>query len=276
MSKGSGGASVEREARHSATLAWATRLGLVGYGFVHLLVAWIAIRVAIVGGGGSATGTGALAQLTHDTFGLVTLALLAVGFAGLALWQFLTAAVGYRDLDGWRRPVMRLGAVARVVVYGYFAVASARLLFQHGSGKSPRVTTAIVLAQPGGSLILVGAGVVAAAVGVGLVVFGVSKQFLDQLDEEARSADRRHAIVVVGQVGYVSKGLAFMMIGALLGWAAFTQNPRKVGGLDQAFSKLLGSALGGPAVVVAGLGIGCFGLYLFARARHLDTHALTS
>ena len=77
-------------------------------------------------------------------------------------------------------------------------------------------------------------------------------------------------------MGYTAKGCAFVMIGVLLCWAAFTQNPRKTGGLDQTFSKLLGSTIGAPAVVVAGLGIGCFGLYLFARARHLDTQSLTS
>jgi hypothetical protein len=276
LSERSRAESIDRGARHSTALAWATRFGLVGYGFVHLLVGWVAIRVATVGGGGRATGAGALAQLTRDPLGEVTLASLAVGFGALALWQVLAAAVGYRELDGWRRQVMRIGGAARVVVYGYFGVASARLLVHQGSGGSPRSTIASVLAQPAGSALLAGAGVAVAAVGVGLALFGVRKQFLDQLDDKARSADRRRAIVVVGQVGYVSKGAAFVMIGALLCWAAFTQNPGKSGGLDQTFSKLLGATFGGPAVVIAGVGIACFGLYLFARARHLDASALTS
>ena len=268
--------SVGRRAEHSTALARATRFGLVGYGFVHLLVAWVAIRVVVEGGGGRATGAGALSQLTHDPLGRITLAALTAGFAGLAVWQLIAAAVGYRDLDGWRRHVMRTGAAARVVVYGYLGFASVRLLLDGSSGRSPHGMTATVLAQPAGTWLLAGCGVGAAVVGVGLTVFGIRKQFLEQLDDRVRSTERMRAIVVVGLVGYVAKGAAFVIIGVVLCWAAFTQDARKTGGLDQSFSNLLGATLGGPAVVVAGLGIGCFGLYLFARARHLDTHALTS
>jgi Domain of Unknown Function (DUF1206) len=276
LSEQSKAESVGRRAEHSTLLARATRFGLVGYGFVHLLVAWVAMRVVIVGGGGRATGAGALAQLTHDPLGRVTLTALAAGFAGLAVWQLIAAAVGYRDLDGRHRHVMRMGAAARVVVYGYLDFASVRLLLDGGSGRSPHGMTATVLAQPAGPLLLAGCGVGAAVVGVGLTVFGLRRQFLEQLDEGVRSTERMRAIVVVGQVGYVSKGVAFVIIGVVLCWAAFTQNARKTGGLDQSFSNLLGATLGGPAVVIAGLGIGCFGLYLFARARHLDAHSLTS
>jgi hypothetical protein len=65
------------------------------------------------------------------------------------------------------------------------------------------------------------------------------------------------------------------MIGCLLCWAAVTDSPSKTGGLDSLVT-LLGASLGGPAVILVGVGIGCFGLYLFARARHLETHSLTS
>lgn len=82
--------------------------------------------------------------------------------------------------------------------------------------------------------------------------------------------------MVLGQVGYVVKGAAFVVIGGLLGWAALTRDPQKSGGLDQSLRELLGGTLGPPAVIVAGLGIGCFGLYLFARSRHLDADSLTS
>jgi hypothetical protein len=257
-------------------LAGATRFGLVGYGIVHVLFGWVAIRVALVGGGGSATGEGALAELAREPLGRVSLAGLALGFAGLAVWQLLAAAVGYRELEGVRRRVMRLGAAARAVVYGYFGFAAARLVLHRGSGGSPRTATASVLAQPAGILLLTGAGICVAAVGAGLVVFGLRRQFLDQLDDEPRSPGWRRVILVLGQVGYVAKGSAFVLIGWLLGWAALTQSPGKTGGLDHSFAELLGASLGRPVVVLTGLGIGCFGLYLFARALHLDTDSLTS
>ncbi len=269
---------VDRGARHSDTLEWSVRAGLVAYGVVHLLVAYVALRLVYGHGGGSATGEGALAQLAGGPVGKATLGAMAVAFAALALWQLIAALVGYRDSEGWSRHLMRFGAASRVVVYGYFAVASARLVLEghSGSGGSPDSMTARLMSAPAGTFLVAGAGLTTAGVGIGLVVFGLRKGFLGQLDEKARTAERRVPIVVIGQVGYVVKGLALVVVGALLCWAAVTHDPHKSGGLDQSLHELLGDRLGGPAIIVVGLGIGCFGLYLFARSRHLDQQGLTS
>jgi MFS family permease len=91
-----------------------------------------------------------------------------------------------------------------------------------------------------------------------------------QLDRRARDSERRLPIVVLGQVGYVAKGLAFVVIGVLLALAAVTRDADKTGGLDESLYQVLGHAWGGVAIVVVGVGIGCFGLFLFARAWHLN------
>lgn len=276
---------VEWRARHSTLLEWSVRAGLVAYGSLHLLLAWVAVRLVwghkagpTGKGSGSATGQGALAQLAGDRLGRVLLVTMALMFTGLAVWQLIAALVGYRHDDGWKRLAMRLGAGSRVVAYGYFAVASARLaaLGADASRQSPQSTTERVLNAPAGPLLLVGAGVVAAAVGIGLAVFGFAKGFVDQLDSKARNAERRVPIVVLGELGYVVKGLAFLVIGAVLVLAAVTRDPGKTGGLDQSLYELLGHSVGSIAVVVVGLGIGCFGLYLFARSWHLNEDSLTS
>ena len=60
------------------------------------------------------------------------LALLVIGGTILVLREgasrlgLITALVGYRDEDGLKRHLMRIGAAARVVAYGYFAFASTR------------------------------------------------------------------------------------------------------------------------------------------------------
>jgi hypothetical protein len=269
---------VDRGARNSPVLEAAVRVGFVAYGVVHLLVAWIAVRLVLGSGSGSATGRGALAQLAGDGVGTATLLGMAASFAAMGVWQAIAAVVGYRDLAGWRRHMMRFGALARVAVYGYLAFESVQLVVANrsGSGRSTESTTARVMAAPAGPFIVGAAALITVGIGVGLVVFGLRKAFLDQLDHQARTATRRTPIVVLGQVGYVVKGAAFVVIGALLGWAALTRDPQKSGGLDQSLHEVLGGTLGPPAVIVAGLGIGCFGLYLFARSRHLHADSITS
>lgn len=269
---------VDVRARRSDWLARMVRVGLGAYGLVHLLFAWVAIRLVFVPQVGAATGEGALAQLGHDASGRLTLGAVGVAFVALALWQLIAMGVGYRQLNGWWRHVMRAGAGARSVVYSYFAWAASNLAVNgmSGQGRTPESMTARILQAPAGPLVLTLVGCVVAGTGAGLAVFGLGRGFLSQLDASARRGDRRVPIVVVGQVGYVVKGAALVAIGTLLVWAALTQDAEKSGGLDHSLYLLLGDTIGKFAVVVIGAGIGCFGLYLFMRARHLDTEVLTS
>jgi hypothetical protein len=268
--------SVESSARRSTVFDRLVRCGLVGYGLLHLVVAWVS--VSLVRGGHQRTSQGALQHLAHEPYGVPLLGGMAVAFAVLAVWQAIAALVGYRHLKGRRRHVMRAGAGCRVVTYGYLCMSLSRMLLggQSHGGSSARQTSAGVLAEPFGRVLLGVGGLVVAGIGVGLAVFGMRKGFMDQLDEEARDTARRIPIVLVGQVGYVAKGLAFLLIGGLVCWAAVTDNARKAGSLDQSLAKLVRVPLGAVAVVAIGVGIACFGVYLLARARHLAPRTLTS
>lgn len=268
----------ERSARRSDTLAWAVRGGLAGYGLLHLLVAWIAVRLVVAHHGGDATGRGALAQLAGEPSGRIALFVLAVGFAALVVWQLIAAAVGYHDRGRRRRVLERLGALCRAAGAGYLATITTQLALEGGpGGGSPSTTTATLMAWPAGAWIVGVIGAVVVGVGIGLAVFGWRLGFVDQLDERTRSLPlRRWSIIAFGRIGYVTKGLAVVVIGVLLVWAAWTHDPRKSGGLDWSLRELLGGTLGKAAVIVIAAGLGCYGLFLLARARHLNRASLTS
>jgi hypothetical protein len=280
-SHASGGADESNghgKAEDHPALEVVARAGLVLYGVVHLLFAYVAIRIVLTDASGGATGSGALSRLAREDTGRVTLGVVAAGFAALVVWQGITAVVGYRDSRRRTRYVLRLGALARVVVYAYFAHGSARRALEGPSASegSPDSTSARLMSAPGGSVILAVIGLTVAGVGIGLVVYGLMKQFLEQLDHDARNGGRRVPIVLIGQVGYVAKGIAFLVVGALLCWAAVSQDPKKSGGLDAALVELLGRSLGRPAIVVVAVGIALFGIYTLIRSRHIQSDSLTS
>lgn len=269
----------EHSARRSLLLGAAVRAGLVGYALVHFLVAWIALRLVLTPADGTVTGRGALAQLSGDDLGRLTLLVMAAGFAGLVVWQLIAAAVGYHDREARAsRLLQRLGALCRAVVWGYLAVTTTQLAVQSSAGSgSPDASTATVMSWPAGAWLVALVGAVVVGVGVGLAVFGWRTGFLGQLDGEARSHDlRRVPIVVLGRVGYVAKGAALVVIGVLLVWAAWTHDPEKSAGLDGALYELVGGELGKTAIVVVAGGLSCYGLFLLARARHLNRDSLTS
>ncbi len=93
---------------------------------------------------------------------------------------------------------------------------------------------------------------------------------MDKLTAQGRSGDTGKAFVLFGKVGYVSKGLAFLVVAGLFLWAAWTQDPEKSGGLDQALHKVLQQPFGTAVLIALAMGIACYGLFTFAWARHLD------
>src|SRR4051812_49606291 len=77
-----------REAGDSDGLEHLARVGLLAYGLVHLLIAWLALQLAWFGGNGkSADQSGAMSTLAESPVGKPLLWVLALGFVALAAWQ---------------------------------------------------------------------------------------------------------------------------------------------------------------------------------------------
>jgi hypothetical protein len=74
--------------------------------------------------------------------------------------------------------------------------------------------------------------------------------------------------VAIGKVGHVGRGVAVGVVGALFTIAAWQFEPQKSGGLDQGLRTLLQQPFGPYLVGGVALGLGAFGLYCLAWARH--------
>ena len=260
-----------RKADDSEWMDHAVRVGLVSYGVVHLVLAWLAVRLALGDDSGKATGGGAIHQLAQNTVGRVSLYVVAVGFLALLVWQALEAIWGHRDVDGGKRVVKRVTSAGKVVLYGALALTAFRTAT--GSGSSGGGTdgyTAKVLQMPGGQLVV-------GAVGLGILVVagflayrGWTEKFRSKLRSEGKTGKDGSAYVLFGKIGYLSKAAAIAVVGALFIYAAITHDPDKSGGLDQALHKIVQAPLGAPILAVIALGFACYGLFCFAWARHLD------
>src|ERR1700730_3753280 len=70
------------------------RAGYVVSGLLHLIIGYLAIRIAFDSGGGAADQSGALAALATKPGGIVALWLAVVALVVMALWRLVETALG--------------------------------------------------------------------------------------------------------------------------------------------------------------------------------------
>ena len=98
--------------------------------------------------------------------------------------------------------------------------------------------------QTAGQWLVAAVGIVIIVIGVMQVKRGITKSFTKDLEGRATSGDSGTAVEKLGQVGYISKGIAVGVIGILFVWAAWDHDPKKAGGLDTALRKILDQPFG--------------------------------
>jgi Domain of Unknown Function (DUF1206) len=251
------------QVRHSRGYQVLVKVGLVSYGVVHLLVAWLALNIAF-GRRENASPSGALRQVADQPAGRVLLWVMAGGFLTLTIWQIIEAVVGKEDPNREGKVKGRARSAGRAAVYlalGLLAIGIS-VGSASGSGQGEETLTARIMALPFGPVLvgLIGAGVL--AVGISQIVKGIQQKFLDDLDIGVGIA-----VLRLGSAGYVSKGIALAIIGGLFGWAAVTYDPKKAGGMDDALSTIRDQPFGTVLLIAMAAGIACFGIYCFAWAK---------
>ena len=261
-----------REVRSSDWMDYAVRFGLITYGVVHLLIAWLSIQLALGDRKESVSGSGALSELVTQPFGRTMVWLVAAGMALLVVWRLIEFVAGHRGEDGadlWRH---RGADALKAGIYGALGYAALSVAHGGGSGgdKKEEAITARLMDQSWGVWIVGVIGLAVIGYGLGLIYRGLSESYREHLEAEGKSGDLGKAYLLLGKVGYVAKGIAIGVVGSLFGWAALTHDPDKSGGLDDALRTVLDQPYGPLMLGAIAVGIACYGLFCFARARHLS------
>jgi hypothetical protein len=263
------------EAGNSDSLEHLARIGLIAYGVVHLLVAWLALQLAWGSRQESADQSGAMRTLAESPVGTPLLWVVAVGMIALAVWQ---AAEVLRWRHGWsasgktRTKALRKSGKAIVKAVIYISLAVLAIRFATGGGQSSsqqqQQQTAGVFAWPAGRWLVGAAGLILIGVGAYHVYKGVKKRFLKEIDTTDCSPGALKLVTRLGQVGFPGKGIALAVVGALLAYAALTFDPSKAQGLDGALRTILELPLGTILLTLVAVGIAAFGAFCLVRARY--------
>ncbi|MGI5522093.1 DUF1206 domain-containing protein [Micromonospora sp. CA-259024] len=265
--------SAEATASRTADSRWLellARAGFIGYGIVHLLFAWLALQIAFGTSSDDGDQSGALRTLAAQPLGRFLVIATAVGLLAMAIWQALEAAVGHRAEQGRERVVERLASAGRAIVYLYFAWTAFKVFKDAGSNSADQqeALTGKLMTSSGGRWLVGLAGLVLAAIGVGLVIYGLVKRFEKHLKTGQMSPKTRKLARRLGIAGYVAKGIAYGIAGLLIIVAAVNYDPEKARGLDAALHTLREQSYGTVLLSLVALGIAAFGLFCLLQSRY--------
>jgi len=261
------------DAAESTWLERLARAGLAARGLLYVVVAVLALKVAAGHDETRADKQGAMQAVVRQPFGRLLVLLLAVGFAGYAMWRFVEAAVGPPDEpDPSKATLKRVGSAARGLLYTALFVSAVQLVIwsgiESGSDDAQSDWTARVLDWPGGTWLVVATGL--AIIGGGLYVGwrGLSRKFRKRLKSAEMGTAERRWIVGFGTVGMVARMIVFSMIGVFLIGAALRHDPDQAVGIDGALKRLADRPYGPTLLFVVALGLAAYGVYSFAEARY--------
>jgi hypothetical protein len=265
-----------REVTDHPFLTHVARVGLIAYGAMHLLIAWLAGQLAWGVAAADADQTGALQTVGRGPGGQVLLWTIGLGMLALALWQAGEVLLWWHGLldpeHRTRTAVVIAKCLAKALVYAVLGVTA--LLFALGieyeADERLRDLTDDTLGVPGGAVLVGAVAVAVIAVGLYTLVRGITGGFMKDIDLPAAPDRWEPLIEVIGRIGYVAKGIAFALVGVLLWQAAASADVSTATGLQGALTAIAGVTAGPWLLTAVAVGFGAFGVYALARARYPD------
>jgi len=256
-----------RQASRSPAAHFLARAGLTARGVIYILVGGVAVLVALGRSSREADQQGALHLLAGKSYGMVSLWLLAIGFAGYALWRLSEAAFGVTGDRPGAGP--RLKSLARAVIYAGLSYLTFTVI--SGTDRSQRRrqqdVTATAMQHTAGRVLVGVVGLAIVACGIVLVIEGIRKKFMKYLQTAKMSARTRKVVKVLGITGTIARGLVFALVGVLVIDAAVTHKAAESGGIDKALQTLRDQPFGEFLTLAAALGLVIFGVYGLCEAR---------
>ena len=243
------------------------RFGYVVNGLFHALIGISAIGI-VIGQGGEVDQSGVLKPMTTTIWGMLFVLLIALGLIALSFWKVMQILISTKlQRKGLRRYAFEEGVKA--LAYVVLGVSTLILLFSHSaqdsSARSSRQLVANLYGIPLGPLLVLLLGIGCMAIGVSLIYKGVRRRFMRILDGPPEKLEP--LVIVLGTVGYISKGLILLSLGVIFGFTFFARDPSRVSGLDGAFRDFLSLPFGGIVIVALGVGFIFYALFSITRAK---------
>lgn len=252
---------------------WVILLAQIGYyakGFVYILLGLLGFLTAFELRGhqnGEATTSGTLQFLKALPGGKILLLALFGGLVCYGIWRALQTL----GLDGYKNKKWpkRLRYALSGLAYLALAFTAMKLVLGMQSNGSSRQDVVALFLQEWFGQILVGLGGLAfAAIGFYQMYYGYSGKYKKRVQGLSLKTEKSKMLLKFGKVGFLSRGFVWVMIGALFIRAAINASASQAGDTAKAFSFLESTPFGSYLLAILSLGLLCYGIFNFVRARY--------
>ncbi|MGV3505531.1 MAG: DUF1206 domain-containing protein [Adhaeribacter sp.] len=251
------------------------RVGFVALGIVYCLVGVLAFMAAFELEGQSNQGTdqkGAFQLILDQHYGRILLGLVALGLVCYTVWRLLQAILDPErkghDAKGIAR---RIGYASSGLFYASLAFYAAKLAFGKstggGQGDSRQTMARELLDQPFGQWLVGLLALGTIAFGIYQIYRALSGKYRKKIQDSRLPARHADMLVRAGKVGYIARGVVWILIGYLFLKAALKANAQEAGGTEKAFQLIEQGTFGSVLLGIVALGLVCYGVFMFVRAR---------
>lgn len=254
----------------------AGRVGLAARGALYCVGAVLALRL-VTGADERVDKDGALDALARQRIGSVLLVVLALGFAGYAVWRFLRAFTGAREGSSASSSkgaavLRRLLDVAKGAIYLGLLFTTLRVLFggrdEVGGAERERDWTVALLQRSWGQPLVLVIGIAVVIAGLAFAARGLQKDFEKSLESGRVPPWARRLLPIAGTVGYVARGGVVALVGWFIAHAAWTFDAKEAVGVAGALGRLAGELYGRVALSAVAFGLLSFGIFSFVEAAY--------
>jgi hypothetical protein len=266
------GRQAESTVRAALQSPWVEPLARFGYaarGTVYALVGLLALETALGARSHATDSRGALRYVAEKSTALLWL--LAVGFFGYALWRVVQGVLDAENKGSDPKGLAKRAAmVGSGLIYGGLAVAAARLAMgSHDSGGGgAQAWTAKLMSVPFGRWLVAAVGIGVIAGGFLQIRRGWTGRFHDTLKVNEMSAEEKRLAFNSGRLGFIARGVVFLLSGWFLIQAARRFDPSEARGLGGALEALAREPYGAWLLGATAVGLIAFGAYSLLLARY--------
>ncbi len=254
------------------SLSLVKKAGLFTKGLVYILMGGLT-SLAAVGMGGKTSGKSGVSQfLMEQPFGMILLGTVSLGLISYAIWRVYEAYVDPGEKKSRKRIPTRLRYLYSAVFYAFVAYSFMKPIFSGSSGGSDKKQQILAqcLEHKWGIYLILAIALIVLGQSVFQFTKGISGSFMKKLDDNPDAKKEYTLIKRAGLVGYVARGVVFLVIAYLLVRVVIDHNANRYDGTKGVFEYISSLTLGEPLLIITALGLLFYGLFNVMVARHTD------